>query len=235
MYTTDSDWREWAKTDPYFAILSNEKFKGGASKGEFLATGEAAVEEVVVRLQRAFGPLSFDRALDFGCGVGRLTMPLARRFRSAVGVDISPQMLAEARANCGKFGINNADFVISDDGLTNAAGQFDFMLSLITLQHMPVRRGLKVIESMLRRLVRGGGIYIEVPISSPRPHGLRELMYWMAWLRHRVLHSRPPMQMNVYPIPHIIQQFHDFGIDHMILCRANHFGPVVAGIGGLKT
>jgi SAM-dependent methyltransferase len=37
------------------------------------------------------------RALDFGCGAGRLTQPLADRFDHAVGVDIAPSMIARAK------------------------------------------------------------------------------------------------------------------------------------------
>jgi len=41
------------------------------------------------------------RALDFGCGLGRLTQPLAERFDEAVGVDIAASMIEGARRQSG--------------------------------------------------------------------------------------------------------------------------------------
>ena len=42
--------------------------------------------------------VSRGRALDFGCGAGRLTRALAARFESVVGVDVADAMLDKARA-----------------------------------------------------------------------------------------------------------------------------------------
>ena len=46
-------------------------------------------------------------ALDFGCGVGRLVLPLARRYRTVVGIDISDAYIAEAVRNRDKHGLTN--------------------------------------------------------------------------------------------------------------------------------
>ena len=62
-----------------------------------------------------FAPRS---ALDFGCGVGRLLVPLARRCPSVVGVDVADSMLAQARARCDAVGVTNVRLLKSDDRLS---------------------------------------------------------------------------------------------------------------------
>jgi SAM-dependent methyltransferase len=234
MSGTDADWLHWAKVDPYFAVVTHDKFRGGANKVEFLATGEASIAGIIARLESAFGPLDYRRALEFGCGVGRLTVPLARRFAAVSAVDISSDMLAEAKANCDAAGVD-AEFVLSDDRLTRTGSDFDLILSLITLQHIPRERGLVIIETMLTRLAPRGAIYLDVPIFNPRGPLLRALGYYRRRLTHTLGLTPPPIQMNVYPFDAIVQLFHRFGIDTTTVSYADHGGGiVVAGVGGRK-
>src|SRR6202012_2024892 len=92
------DWESLAQRDAMAAILTDESKSGGKwDVTEFMATGDAEIETVLQHLE-AIGlqPDLRGTALDFGCGVGRLTQALARRFRSSVGVDISHEMIAQA-------------------------------------------------------------------------------------------------------------------------------------------
>src|SRR5207253_1465842 len=80
-----------------WAVLSEPEFSGGDAQARFFATGEGEVSGSL-DVGRELGlPERFERALDFGCGLGRLTRALAERFESVVGVDISARMLAAAR------------------------------------------------------------------------------------------------------------------------------------------
>ena len=92
------DWDDLALVDPYWAVLAAEgKRDGGWGLDEFFATGEADVEQILATADQLGRPARRERALDFGCGVGRLTRALARRFDEAVGVDVSARMLEQAR------------------------------------------------------------------------------------------------------------------------------------------
>ncbi|WP_373288585.1 class I SAM-dependent methyltransferase [Brucella endophytica] len=64
---------------------------------------------------------SNERCLDFGCGVGRVTQALATKFHKAIGIDISPTMIAKAENYREKNGCGNADFILtsSSDLLSN--------------------------------------------------------------------------------------------------------------------
>ena len=94
------DWESLAQRDALAAILTDESKSGGKwDVTEFMATGEAEIETVLQHLETiGLRPDAGGTALDFGCGVGRLTQALARRFRSCVGVDISQEMITQANA-----------------------------------------------------------------------------------------------------------------------------------------
>jgi SAM-dependent methyltransferase len=151
---TDRDWEEFGRTEPYWAVLTHEKFKSdkltSQSLEDFFRSGEDLIswtfDQIKLHIDPGFDPVS---ALDFGCGAGRLTFPLARRCRTVTGVDISPGMLAKAREHERRLSIDNATFAKADDVLSTVAGPFDFINTYIALQHIPPERG----ERLIRRLI----------------------------------------------------------------------------------
>src|SRR5690242_1756544 len=110
------DWEELGTLDPMSAVATDprRKFGGWATANdEFFNSGETVVSTVLQRVrERGYSP-GFGAALDFGCGVGRLTRALARRFEQCEGVDIASSMIAAARRmnvafeNC-RFSVNTA-------------------------------------------------------------------------------------------------------------------------------
>src|SRR5215831_16644139 len=98
--TLRNAWEDLARRDALGTILTDPSKAGGNwSLAEFMATGDAEINTVINHLA-AIGHLpDFDgAALDFGCGVGRLTQAMARRFTSCIGVDISAQMFQNAES-----------------------------------------------------------------------------------------------------------------------------------------
>ena len=91
-------WDRQAHADPMWAILTDPAKAGGRwDADEFFATG---VREVGVFMDQAAAwgsPLARRSALDFGCGIGRLSQALAEHFDQVYGVDISPKMIELAR------------------------------------------------------------------------------------------------------------------------------------------
>ena len=84
------DWEQLAEVDPLWAILAAPDARGGRWKlDEFFATGEAEIAQVLEVASGLGYPERYEQALDFGCGVGRLTNALARRFGEVIGIDIS--------------------------------------------------------------------------------------------------------------------------------------------------
>jgi hypothetical protein len=74
---TDMDWGQIGEQEPYFGVLTHERFlktnMTDDDKAEFFQSGSVDIEQYVQTLRTLFGEFSPKSALDFGCGVGRLT------------------------------------------------------------------------------------------------------------------------------------------------------------------
>jgi SAM-dependent methyltransferase len=145
-----SNWESLAESDALWAILTDESKIGSKWEvADFMATGEVEITTVMDYLMCIDCLPRFEGdALDFGCGVGRLTQPLARKFTSCVGLDISHQMIQ--RANSLNHFEHCRYVAHSETRLPFPDARFAFNYSNIVLQHMP--RG--VAEKYLRELVR---------------------------------------------------------------------------------
>ena len=92
------NWDELGKTDPMWAVFGDPEKKGGKwDPVEFFQTGVAQIDGVFAELESMKVLVARDAALDFGCGVGRLTQALAGRFAETHGVDIAPSMVEQAQ------------------------------------------------------------------------------------------------------------------------------------------
>src|SRR5262249_15948332 len=146
------------------------------------------------------------RVLDFGCGVGRLVIPLAKRCGQVVGVDVAQSMLAEARSICGKLGLTNVRLHRSDDRLTGVEGAFDLAHSYIVFQPIPGRRGMALLKRLLALVDDNGVCVLHFVYHNPDlSSGLRGwLRLGWVWLTHP-RPAAPPMQMNAYPLNAVLQ------------------------------
>ena len=131
-------WENLAQTDPLWAICTDDNKRGGKwNPPEFFATGEAEISKVLAHVA-AIGrkPRWEGRALDFGCGVGRLTQALCERFAGCVGVDISATMIRLAQ-QYNRHG-ERCVYMLNDaqDLGKYCDGEFAFIYSSIVLQHL---------------------------------------------------------------------------------------------------
>jgi ubiquinone/menaquinone biosynthesis C-methylase UbiE len=80
-------------------------------------------------------------------------------------MDVAESMLAEARLNCQAQDCHNVTLVLSDDTLSRATGQFDFVFSGIVLQHIEVARGRKLFAELVGKVIPGGCGVIQVTFA----------------------------------------------------------------------
>lgn len=153
-------WEFYGENDPYYAVATFDEFKSENltedTKKNFFDTGEGHIKNVWNLISRHFiEDFRPKNALDFGCGVGRLVVPLSSRTERITGVDISNKMLEEAKKNCEKYQINNAAFHQTDD-YVKSNEKFDFIHSFIVFQHINPKIGINLIEKMLESLDEEG-------------------------------------------------------------------------------
>ncbi len=157
----EKQWDEYGDNDPYYAVATFDKFYSTNLNdellNEFFETGEEYTERIWGTIERHFcSDFRPERSLDFGCGVGRLLIPIAKRSGRAVGVDISNRMLELARSNAAKFDITNIDCVKSDPELSQLHGNFDFVHSFVVMQHIDPVLGEALVTRMIDHLDDGG-------------------------------------------------------------------------------
>lgn len=195
------DWEELAAVDPLWAILASPEGRGGKWDLEkFFASGAVEIGEVLSVAESLGYPKARDRALDFGCGVGRLTRALADSFGEAVGVDISEEMVRLARTmnegrNC-SFEVN-----VREDLATLDSGSFDFVYTALVLQHMPRAELIRSYVGEFLRVLKPGGLVVfqtlarlSIPLRlQPRRRAYAVLR--RAGLSHELLLTR----MNLVP------------------------------------
>jgi ubiquinone/menaquinone biosynthesis C-methylase UbiE len=171
-------WEYYGEETAYFAVVTEDKFrKESLSKEvleEFFATGEKYVDNIwkviETTFQNNFRP---QKAIDFGCGVGRLTIPLSKKCEQITGIDISDKMLKETTVNCKKLGINNVSVEKSDDTLSRITGKFDFVHSFIVIQHIKPTIGEKLFTRLVEVLNDGGIGVLHVKYANPGSLGSR--------------------------------------------------------------
>jgi ubiquinone/menaquinone biosynthesis C-methylase UbiE len=150
-------WAELGRDDPLWAVLSRPDTRGGRWDVEkFLETGQAEIQSQLEWFAQHDLPRRRHHALDFGCGAGRLSRALSRHFDQVTGVDVSPGMLAKARALNEDLG--NIDFV---ENATPALAfvpdqSVDFVYSCMTLQHIPADLAFGYVAEFFRIVAPGG-------------------------------------------------------------------------------
>jgi SAM-dependent methyltransferase len=199
------EWDELASLDPLWAVLTAPEWRDGWSRlDEFFATGEREIDDVLERSAALERPARREQALDFGCGVGRLTRALGARFNACVGVDISGRMVETAsrlnmdRPSC-RFVVNAAPDLEQFESRS-----FDFVYSALALQHVPsAATAARYVREFLRIVRSDGLVVFQVPHRIPWPyrfHGRRHAYRLLRRLgvNERVLYERirlTPMRM----------------------------------------
>lgn len=157
-------WDKLGATDALFAVLTKkEKIGGRWDKEEFFLTGKNEVIGTLQYLQSRRIAIPEGVALDFGCGVGRLTQALADYFSEVHGVDIAESMIKLARAYNQK-GERCVYYLNTENDLKIFAdATFNFIYSKITLQHMEPQYARNYIKEFLRVLKPQGLMVFQLP------------------------------------------------------------------------
>ena len=173
MKSDERTWEKLGKIAPYYSVLTAEEFKPENLSAEnltaFFDSGRehmARLIEIVRELSPEFAP---GTAVDFGCGVGRTTIPLAEISSMVIAVDIAAEMLRQAGKNCEARHLTNVTFLTTEAFFQLPAGSVNFVHSFIVLQHVPVSEGYQIIAKLISILGNGGIGAIHVTFGDDRP------------------------------------------------------------------
>lgn len=109
------------------------------------------------------------RILDAGCGAGDHAFYLARRFPQSrvTGVDLDAARIEENMRAARRLNLRNVDFEVADLGNLEDVEQFDLIVSVDVLEHIPDQ--VNVIAGLKRSLRRGAFAFFHLPTTRTRP------------------------------------------------------------------
>lgn len=161
---TIRNWETLGKKVPLRAIL-NDKDKNNTTWdfAEFMETGRSEIKKLLEYISTQKKNISYGRALDFGCGAGRLTQAIAPHFKETHGVDAASSMITLAnqhnayRPSCTYHVNKENNLSLFKDNY------FDFIYSNITLQHMEPTYAENYIREFIRTLKKDGVLVFQIP------------------------------------------------------------------------
>lgn len=167
LHVVAARWEAIGEAAPHWSVISNETFlpdRIGGSEEEFYAS--AAIDRhillaILARVGRK--PEEVAALVEYGCGVGRLTMQLAPLFRKVVGLDISAAHLRLAEQRRQRLGLDNVGFQQVTAQQLHPVQGFDLWFSRIVLQHNPPPVIMHILDGMFRALAPGGLAIFQVP------------------------------------------------------------------------
>jgi SAM-dependent methyltransferase len=152
------DWNQRAREDAHYYVAFGGRDQDEKSFDATVADVLPSIETELKRFPRDANRRAW-RALEIGCGPGRLMKPLARHFGEIHGVDVSDEMIGLARERLA--GIPHAH-VHTNNGASLALfadESFDFVYSYAVFQHIPSREVVLEYMREIRRVLKPGGMF----------------------------------------------------------------------------
>ena len=169
--TIRTGWDQAAREDAMFNIVTLPQYiNGGWPKDEFFAHGKLEIDAMIAHLDElGLRGERRDYALDFGCGVGRLTQALAPEYGRVFGADVSAEMIKQAKE---LNGLHNVTYRHTGESLLDSfhVGEFDLIYSRITLQHMPPHLQRGYIDEFIQLLAPEGLAVFQTPDGPDYQH-----------------------------------------------------------------
>jgi SAM-dependent methyltransferase len=213
-------WDEYGRSDPLWAILTAPDKKGNRwAIEEFLETGRREIDALIAYLDERGLNGKRRRALDFGCGAGRLTHALASHFDEVIGVDFARWIIAGATRLHGstphlEFRVNASRRLESI-----ASETIDLVYTRLVLQHISPRYVRDYLAEFVRVLGPGGVLVFQLPSENTLPvkvegHWFKRLLPIpvISLIRAvRRLREFPRMEIHGLPRREVEQRLADLG------------------------
>jgi SAM-dependent methyltransferase len=164
----ERSWTEMGAVRPHHSVMTEEQYRPrnlDKSLDDFWRSGVAELETIDFHLEQLGCRELHDKTcVEYGCGLGRVTIPLATRFAVVHAYDISPTHLAGARERAAVAGRVNIQFHERGGGLLSPLEPCDFFYSRLVFQHNPPPVIRELIRLALNALHPGGLAIFGVPV-----------------------------------------------------------------------
>ncbi len=219
-----AQWKTMGENKPHWSVLSSDEWlpeKLTPEKlEEFYASGKGEVDLLDCVLNQANVHLpSSATCMELGCGVGRATQHLARRFAEVAAVDISPGNLEICRVRMAEQGLSNvtSTLLVRPEAISELA-RCDVFFSRIVLQHNPPPIQLDLLDRISKSLNPGGILFFQV-ITGGTNYSYNAVSHLANWQNQR-------FEMHALPIPMITKTLSKNGyrLAHTIRDLAGGYG-----------
>ena len=228
-------WDELAAREPYFAILADPRYLrenfDAAAEAAFFGAGDDQAGQILQFIHSHAAPLFHpDTVLEYGCGVGRLLIPFARRSMRAVGVDVSPAMLEVARRHVEKAELANVE-LLDAASFASDTRRFDLVNCFLVLQRIHPSQGLALIRELAGHVRGGGFAVLHLPFRSRagrlvrwsrRARAAVPALNTAANLALRKPSSIPLIESFTYDLNEVLGLLQELGFDAPLLQTTRH-------------
>lgn len=142
---TEMQKAQYSKVDPIVAVGNYEWHQEFPYEQNLLYINGDTTKPLVSK---------FDKALDFGCGTGRMVERMSKLFSVVEGVDISENMLNYAKKHLSNTFYLSSGFDIGEAG----NNEYDLIYSTIAIQHIPCRTIRNMIFKAMREALNEDGV-----------------------------------------------------------------------------
>ena len=175
-------WDEKARENPMW-FIHNVLDYSNPNEAEFWRSGDDNLLKTLAPFGLALGET--DRVLEIGCGIGRMTAAISRRVASVVAVDVSEEMVAQARTNLADRANVEVVKVNGRDLHELPDASVDVAYSFIVFQHIPDPEVTYGYIREIGRVLRPGGWTLFHVSEAPEIHRA-ETHTGDRTLRHRI-------------------------------------------------
>ncbi len=163
-------WMRLGQEAPHWSVLSSEEYRPSniaQTEDAFYGSGNQDLTMLLGVLARhGYKPKDLHTCFEFGCGLGRVTMPLSRTFKRVIACDISSSHLAVAQRRSGDLMRTNTTFVLADSGDFGIREGFDLWFSRIVLQHNPPPIMHAILDRAFGKLNKDGLAIFQIPTHA---------------------------------------------------------------------
>jgi ubiquinone/menaquinone biosynthesis C-methylase UbiE len=152
-----ADWNRRAKEDAHYYVAFG---RHDQDEDEFLSTAGDVLRDLEREMKRGLPGTNprARRALEIGCGPGRLMKPLSRQFGEIHGVDVSDEMISIAKGRLRDIPHAHPHVGSGADLRQFADESFDFIYSYAVFQHIPSKEVVFSYLADAARVLKPGGL-----------------------------------------------------------------------------